>query len=180
MKAFAFILTIFLLGASVLPFGTTAQRKGRAAWPKQLGVFTATSSETIPLFPRTLSGYRPMRSGFSYWNEPFEADSSIRVGTDWVGIHDFPANMNNCSYGAFMIRWRNANPDVRIATMLANYHDVNERYPFRGNAAKVGRFGYMYGFNCVQPVFKVSHTINRNSSTIDDIYYELKFWRAAP
>jgi hypothetical protein len=36
------------------------------------------------------------------------------------------------------------------------------------------RYGYMYGTNCDQPLFKVTE------STLVDVYYELKFWQAAP
>ncbi len=172
-------MAILVATTLAVPAGMTAQRSGRPPWPKQSGAFIAISSETIPVFPRVLSGYRPMRNGFTYWNEPFELTGSIRVGDQWDGIYQFPVTMNHCSDGVWMIRWRAANPDVRIASRLAS-EDINEPYQIPGNTVKVGRFGYMYGFNCVQPAFKFSRAVNGNTSNIDDIYYELKFWRAAP
>jgi hypothetical protein len=174
--AFAFALLVALLTTPIV----NGQRTRRALWPKQSGVFVATSSETIPLFPRGLSGYRPVRKGFSYFDEPFEWSGSIRVGYDWSGIPGFPAGMNHCDYGVWMLRWRNSNSDVLVASRASSYDDVDKSYPFAGNAVRVGRFGYIHGFSCVQPAFKISRTLNRNSSTIDDIYYELKFWQAAP
>jgi hypothetical protein len=178
MKVLRILLVISAVTVSVLPTAVTAQRARRPVWPKNFGVFTATSSETIPLFPRALSGYRPMRNGFNYWNEPFELTGSIRVGDQWDGIYKFPVTMNHCSDGVFTIRWRASNPDVRIASMLAS-EDINLNY-MADNSVKIGRFGYMYGFNCTQPAFKFSRTVNGNTSNIEDIYYEIKFWRAAP
>jgi hypothetical protein len=46
--------------------------------------------------------------------------------------------------------------------------------------AKTGSFGYMFGTNCEQPLFKFASTVKGNKSNLVDIYYELKFWQAAP
>ena len=80
--------------------------------------------------------------------------------------------MNHCSDGVFMIRWRSANPNVRTATNIGYSTDV------LSGTAKTGAFGYMYGTNCEEPLFKFASA--GDSSTLEDIYYELKFWRAAP
>lgn len=163
-------------------------RSARPAWPKKEGVYIATSSETIPLFPRALTGYRSIRNK-DYWNEPFASTGAIRVfeGTGWEIITDsinqpnrkdrsanFPLSMNHCSDGVFMIRWRSGNPNVRVASALG-YH-----YSGVVSGTKTGRFGYMYGTNCEEPMFKFAGTLNGNRSGIVDIYYELKFWQAAP
>jgi hypothetical protein len=38
----------------------------------------------------------------------------------------------------------------------------------------------MSGSNCEQPMFKFAGTVKGNKSTLVDIFYELKFWQAAP
>jgi hypothetical protein len=82
--------------------------------------------------------------------------------------------MNGCSAGVFMIRWRSASPDVRIVSALG-YHYENVIF-----ARKTGAFGYMQGHNCEEPMFRFIGTNKRGESGLIDVYYELKFWRAAP
>jgi hypothetical protein len=182
VKQLMFSLIIAVFAALLLPFLADAQRAARSVWPKKDGVYLAKSSETIPPFPRTLSGYRAT-GNLDYWDNPlpFTLHGSVRIhqGFGWQGISDdFPMTMNHCSAGAFMLRWRSDNPDVLISSMLAD--EINYRYPFPGNTVQTGRFGYMQGFNCVQPAFKFSRAINGNKSNLVDIYYELEFWRASP
>jgi hypothetical protein len=182
VKQLTFCIMVAILAALFLPGLVGAQRAVRSGWPKKDGVYLATSSETIPAFPRVLTGHRPT-GDLDYWDNPLtvELHGSVRIsqGFGWQGISDdFPMTMNHCSDGMFMIRWRSANPDVLVSSMLA--HEINYRYPFPGNTVQTGRFGYMQGFNCVQPAFKFLRAINRNKSNLVDIYYELKFWRAAP
>lgn len=171
-------LAVIALSVVVLPSVITAQHRTGSLWPKKFGVFTATSSGSIPAFPRAWSGYRPLRAGFNYWGEHFESSGVIRIGGEWSGIPDFPVTMNHCSDGVFMIRWRAASSDLRIASMLAS-QDINLNY-MSDKSVKVGSYGYLYGFNCVQPAFKLSRAVNGNSSNIADIYYEVRFWQAAP
>ena len=82
--------------------------------------------------------------------------------------------MNGCAAGAFMIRWRLSDPEVRVESSV--------RFSGKDTSAttKSGSFGYMSGSNCEQPMFKFIGTVNGNSSTLVDVYYELKFWQAAP
>jgi hypothetical protein len=167
-----------LAAAFMLPgaFSVEGQRRaGRSVWPKKGGVYISTSSENIPPFPRALSGYRAVGNE-DYWGRPFDTKGSTRVGegNGWEPIYDFPLNMNHCSDGVWMIRWRSANPDVRVAS-AAGYHHSGMVY-----ATKTGTFGYMQGTNCEEPLFKFASTLNGNKSNLVDIYYELKFWRAAP
>jgi hypothetical protein len=82
--------------------------------------------------------------------------------------------MNGCSNGVFMIRWRSSNPDVRIASNLGYSMEVSSA------TTKIGAFGYMQGTNCEEPLFKLVSVGNGNQSTLTDLYYELKFWQAAP
>lgn len=96
-------------------------------------------------------------------------------GNDWDGIHNFPNTMNGCSSGVFMMRWRLSDPEVRVQTAAANSNNV-----VGSDFAKGAAFGYMAGTNCDQPLFKFAGTVNRNKSTLVDVFYELKFWQAAP
>jgi hypothetical protein len=137
-------------------------------------VYIAKSSETIPDFPRVLSGYRT-ENNKDFWDKPFACRGTLRIFSEngWTEIPDFPNSGNNCGAGMFMIRWRSGNPDVRVASTMAYEKDYI-------STSKTGAFGYMYGTNCEQPWFKFSVTLNHDESNLVDIYYELKFWQAAP
>lgn len=176
MKRLRLSLVIAVVTALFLPMVVRAQRAAQPSWPKREGLYVATSSETIPPFARALSGYRPTGNK-DYWDRPFALHGSIRIFQDnsWNGIPDFPHTMNHCSDGVFMIRWRSANPDVRIASVLSGSGD-GRPYMAPGRAEKGGQFGYMYASNCEEPMFKFAATLNGNTSNLVDIYYELKFW----
>jgi hypothetical protein len=143
----------------------------RSPWPKNKGLYLAASSETIPVFPRALSGFRS-ENNKDFWDHTFTCRGSIRVfeGKGWTGVPDFPATMNGCSHGVFMIRWRSSLP---IESALG-FHELTV-----SSGPKRGAFGYMYGTNCDQPMFKFVSTAG-NRSTLTDVFYELKFWQAAP
>jgi len=164
--------TIILVAVLFLLDAAQSQQR-RPAWPKQFGAYIARSSETIPLFPRALSGYR-FEEGKDFWGKPFSTKGTIRVfkGQDWEGISKFPNTMNGCSSGVFMIRWRSAYATDRISTSAVNNVAVASK-----SETKPGVFGYMSGTNCDQPMFKFADS--RNGDTLVDIYYELKFWQAA-
>ena len=161
------VTVLFLLGAA-------QSQQRRPARPKQFGAYITTSSKTIPLFPNALSGYR-FEEGKDFWGKPFSSRGTIRVfkGQDWEGISKFPNTMNGCSSGVFMIRWRSAYATDRISTSAVNNAAVASK-----SETKPGVFGYMSGTNCDQPMFKFADS--RNDDTLVDIYYELKFWQAAP
>lgn len=144
----------------------------RLSWPEEKGEYIAASSESIPPFPRDLSGYRSAKNR-DFWNKPFQATGSIRLfkGDGWRGIPDFPLTMNGCSAGLFMIRWRSANPNVRVHSSVRHSKESDA-------AEQTGTFGYMCGTNCEQPMFRCG--ASRDGATLVDIYYELKFWQAAP
>ena len=72
-----------------------------------------------------------------------------------------------------MIRWRLSDPNVRVQSSVRFTKDTSA-------TMKTGSFGYMSGTNCEQPMFKFAGTVNGNKSTLVDVYYELKFWQAAP
>ena len=168
------ISSSLLILVAISSVGISSPRP-RASWPKKLGVYISESSEAIPSFPRLLNGFRS-QNGRDFWGRSFESTGSIRVfeGNGWDGIPDFPNTMNHCSDGIFMIRWRSANPDVRIATTIGYSADVTS------GPTRIGSFGYMSGTNCEEPLFKFSGVRNNNESNLADIYYELKFWQAAP
>ena len=148
-------------------------------WPKAYGVYTAKSSALIPAFPRTLSEFRTAGRNKDYWDESFDTKGTLRVfeGEDWTEIYTgetvFPHTMNKCSDGVFMIRWRSANPSVRIATSVGNNTEVL-------SDSKVSSYGYIYGTNCEQPYFKFNGVSRGNGATLADVYYDIKFWQAAP
>ena len=145
----------------------------QSAWPQTHGEYVAGSSESIPNFPKQLSGYRP-ESGQDFWAHPFRSIGTLRIfeGNDWNGVYQFPNTMNGCDAGVFMIRWRAANPNVRVESSVRELpEDVSA-------TTKIGSFGYMSGSNCQQPMFKFAGT--SDAATLTDIYYELKFWQAAP
>jgi hypothetical protein len=111
--------------------GASQRRSNRTAWPNKRGVNVATSSETIPAFPRALSGYRPTGNN-DYWNHPFEMRSSTRIGegNGWEPLYEFPFTMNHCSDGVWMIRWRSANPRVtrrERARVPSHWHDLRDQ-----------------------------------------------------
>jgi len=146
-------------------------------WPKDFGAYIAMSSEEIPLFPSTLSGFRS-ENGKDFWGKPFSTTGSIRIGQsdDWEGIWKFPNTMNGCSHGVFMIRWRSADSNIRVHSVVAYSAAVASR-----SEAQTGIFGYMSGTNCDQPMFKFADALYRiRGSLLVDLFYELKFWQAAP
>jgi hypothetical protein len=168
-----FSLIVFTISAPLLLIGQN-KLNNRPAWPRKWGAYIATSSKAIPLFPRALSGYRS-EDGKDFWGKPFSNRGSIRVfkGNDWQGIPNFPNTMNGCSNGAFMIRWRSADSHIQILTSAENNASVASKAQ-----AKPGVFGYMSGTNCEQPLFKFVDP--RDGGTLVDVFYELKFWQAAP
>jgi hypothetical protein len=72
-----------------------------------------------------------------------------------------------------MIRWRLSDPEVRV-------HSTARNSSTSVDTMTIGAFGYMYATNCDQPLFKFVSAINNNESTLVDVFYELKFWQAAP
>ncbi len=153
---------------------------GQGRWTKNGGVNIAKSSAEIPAFPRLLSGYRSAGTNKDFWGNEFEWSGSIRVGSDWTEIPDFPNTMNKCSAGVFMIHWRTGY-DISVKSSLAWMPENEQGVNLADNSdAKTGKFGYMYGTNCEQPLFKVAEKSQNGLSTVVDIYYELKFWKAAP
>ena len=164
--------------STLLALGGRSQRSAvPVEWPKDFGAYIAMSSEEIPLFPSTLSGFRT-ENGKDFWGKPFSTTGSIRIGQggDWEGIWKFPNTMNGCSHGVFMIRWRSADPNIRVHSVVAYSATVVSR-----SEVKTGIFGYMSGTNCDQPMFKFADAPYRAQGTLlVDVFYELKFWQAAP
>jgi hypothetical protein len=151
-----------------------------ALFPKEMGVYIANSSEKIPVFAAVLSGFKS-EEGKDFWGNKFDTSGSIRVFQDqgWDGIPEFPNTQSGCSAGVFMIRWRSANPEVVIASTMGYSAEYAKRDE-NSTSPKLSSFGFMVGTNCEQPLFKFSATRNGNESNLVDIYYELKFWQAAP
>lgn len=169
------IVTSLLVTVPLLLVAGNQGSTSRPVWPKQKGEYIATSSEQIPLFPRVLSGYRS-EADKDFWGKLFTSRGSMRVfkGNDWEGIYKFPNTMNGCASGVFMMRWRLSDSEVRVQSSVRYSRDA------AGTTTKPGSFGYMWGTNCEQPMFKFVGTVNGNESTLVDVFYELKFWQAAP
>jgi len=69
-----------------------------------------------------------------------------------------------------------ADPNIRVYSVVAHSASVASR-----SEAKTGIFGYMSGTNCEQPMFKFADALYRTRGTLlVDLFYELKFWQAAP
>jgi hypothetical protein len=165
------ISTLLALG------GRSQQSAVRLDWPKAFGAYIANSSEETPLFPSTLSGFRS-ENGKDFWDKPFPIKGSIRLGQggEWQGIGKFPNTMNGCSHGVFMARWRSADPNIRVHSIVAYSAAVASR-----SEARTGVFGYMSGTNCEQPMFRFADALYRIRGTLlVDLFYELQFWQAAP
>ncbi len=175
-------ITAVTAGISVVVFiqaGNSAPPSGRPLWPKKQGVYLARSSDEISAFPRALSGFRS-ENNKDFWGHSFPCRGSLRVfkGEKWVGIPNFPVTMNGCDSGIFMVRWRSGYPDVRVSSTLGYFDGTGARGT--ENGAKMGSFGYIQASNCEQPMFKFAGAQKGNKSTLVNIYYELKFWQAAP
>jgi len=153
----------------------SSPKSATSSWPEDRGVYVTDSSQSIPTFPDALDGYQT-ENNKDFWGKPFSSKGTLRIfdSNGWTGIQDFPNTMNGCSAGVFMIRWRSACPKVLIASTLGYSPEVTY------GEAKTGGFGYMYGTNCEQPLFRFAETHNNNETSLVDIYYELKFWHAAP
>lgn len=169
------VLIILLIANSVLVFS-----QGR--WTSNSEVNIAKSSKAIPAFPRTLSEYRFAGKNKDFWGKKFQTNGSMRIfgGDDWTGVSDFPNTMNHCGTGMFMIRWRSTSrvaSTVDFTKELASKRKKGKKeqdgYMF---SQKIGQYGYMFSHNCFLPLFKVEGA----DGIIVDIYYELKFWQAAP
>jgi hypothetical protein len=85
--------------------GRSQQSAAPVEWPKDFGAYIAMSSEEIPLFPSTLSGFRS-ENGKDFWGKPFSTTGSIRIGQggDWEGIWKFS------KYDEWMFSWRFYDP----------------------------------------------------------------------
>lgn len=169
------LFAAFVLMAALVPLSTMSQRTVRPSWPKKLGVYISTASEATPLFPHEVSGYRS-EDGKDFWNKPFPVRGSIRIfeGKGWQGIPKFPNTMNGCSSGVFMIRWRSSDTSFHVQSSARYSAAVVSQ------GAKIGAFGYMSATNCEQPMFNFGDEPAKDGATLVDIYYELKFWQAAP
>jgi hypothetical protein len=161
--------------AALIPLSATSQQTGRPSWPKKMGVYISTSSDATPLFPDELSGYRS-EDGKDFWNKPFPVRGTIRIfqGKGWQEIPQFPNTMNGCSSGVFMIRWRSSDASFHVQSSTGNSSAVASQ------GAQTGAFGYMSASNCEQPMFTFGDKPAQDGNTLVDIYYELKFWQAAP
>lgn len=145
-------------------------------WPEKTGVYTVKPRESIPVFPTLLNEYRPTGKNTDFWGNPFKTNHSIRIftGDDWAMIPDFPLTMNNCGAGMFMLRWRASNSETRVASIMS-YSIEHVK-----TSGEIGAYGYMYGTNCKQPMFKLLEPITGEGGSLTNIYYELSFWEAAP
>jgi hypothetical protein len=167
-------LKVYPSATGLLP-AADRQTTGPLVWPNTQGEYVASSNERIPPFPTALSGYRS-ENDRDFWNKSFASRGKLRVfeGGGWQGLPNFPNTMTGCSAGVFMIRWRLSDANARVhSSVRFSREDASA-------TSKTGSFGYMSGNNCQQPMFEFARTVRGHKSTLVDIYYELKFWQAAP
>lgn len=169
------LAAVSLLATVCVPQARSQRTNAPLSWPKDRGEYIAASSDHIPPFPEKLSGYRS-ENGKDFWDKPFSSKGTVRIfeGNGWQGLPKFPNTMNGCSSGVFMIRWRSSDPNVRLESSVRySSKDVS-------GSTKEGSFGFMSGTNCEQPMFRFAGRRNGDKATLVDVYYELKFWQAAP
>lgn len=131
-----------------------------------------TDADEPTPFPTAMDGYLPAG----------EDQTFVRlVGEDIQGIIDFPATMNGCSHGRFVVRWRSLDPDALIefapvygGTAPDQLIVVDGTTPQRGTA------GYWESeSSCEQPSWKrVDDGVDE--SAITDVTVEYQEWIAAP
>lgn len=79
--------------STLLALSARSQDSLTLEWPKDFGVYIAGSSEEIPAFPLTLSGFRS-EEGRDFWNKPFPTRGWIRISKATIGK----------GYGSFLTR----------------------------------------------------------------------------
>ena len=127
---------------------------------------SATRNE-IPDFPRAITQFINI-PGRDFWNKPVNERGQVRTfGNDeWQGIHKFPNTMNGCHNGVFLLRWRSAGGPVLSAV---GYSPKSAHF----KALQPASYGYMYGTNCQQPLFKSM------GNGINNVIYEIRFFQAS-
>lgn len=146
-------------------------------WNTEIGIHASNNIADLPEFPTKLKGFQPTKEGTDYFGDKIEQEGTVRVmAGEWQGIEKFPASMNDCSQGMYMLRWRTSNEQAQV--------DSGSSYMVEGLNEKdativTGNSGYITGTNCEQPFFRFKPA-DSNSGNMVDVSYKLMFWKIAP
>ncbi|MDA9661460.1 hypothetical protein N9T35_00530 [bacterium] len=167
MKLFSAISSAVVIGASLLtgsPVRASGQWPTRGFYPPR-AVASSTRS-AIPQFPASIPEFYRV-PGRDFWNNPVSERGQVRTFGDgeWQSIHEFPNTMNGCHNGVFLLRWRSSSGPVLSA--------VGTSFSADFRASKPSSYGYMYGNNCLKPLFK-----SLRSSSINNVMYQVVFFKA--
>jgi hypothetical protein len=157
-------------------------------WNRSPDIVIVDSMEKILEFPDRLPGFAAMPDGVNYWNEPFKTRGTVRLfqgddSTKWQSLPSsnnedtgFPGSMNRCGAGMWLVRWRADHPHALIEAAVGfNWEDDPVVLK-----SKIGRFGYMKGTKCDEPMFRFSKMTDGSTSQMIDLRYEIRFFEVRP
>ena len=121
-------------------------------------------SQTVPGFPRTVTGYRLRSDG--------RTETRLFRGEGWQALTPLDHAVNSCGDFRWYVRWRSTAPDVLIDaaagdTGLPGFNRIGK--PSRGGA------GYMTGFSCVSPGLRYAMLPGVQGGLVD-VDYEYQVW----
>jgi hypothetical protein len=107
----------------------------------------------------------------------------VRVFDDGMPqvIYEFPATMNGCAQGRFVVRWRTLHPDVTV-TFAPVYGGTgpDDLVPVEDSQPETGTSGkWVSDTQCEQPAWALEDVGDR-ASTLVDITVEYEVWTATP
>ena len=156
-----------LLGTTIL---LTVSVHAAGKWPREFyppRAYPANSKEDLPrLRSAVVDGY--IRTpGFSWWSKPINETGQLRTyGNDkWEQIYGFPSSMNGCHNGVFLMHWRSSGGPV-LSAVGYGYGNEPENI-----ASRPASYGYIYGNNCVQPLFK------SDGNNINNVAYRVYYFK---
>lgn len=125
----------------------------------------------------------PFPSEFPGFRLTSTHDTFVRVFDDGRPqvIYDFPATMNGCSQGKFVVRWRTLDPDVPVEFRpVYGGTGPDNLIPVDGAESKTSEHGYWESLSsCEQPSWSMRDA-GSTDSTLTDITVEYQVWTSAP
>ena len=157
-----------LLGTTLL---LTVSVHAAGKWPREFyppRAYPANSKEDLPsLRSAVVDGY--IRTpGYSWWNKRISETGQLRTyGIDkWEVIRNFPSTMNGCHNGVFLMHWRSSGGPVQSAVGYGPM--MKPDYV----SSRPSNYGYIYGTNCVMPLFKSAEPNHINNVAYRVYYYK--------
>ena len=164
MLGFAMLLgPVPASSAAEAPMGQAA-----ASIPNDPTIFAKAQSiphsQTVPGFPRTVTGYRLRSDG--------RTETRLFRGNGWEALTPLHQAVQSCGDFRWYVRWRSTASDVPIDaavgdTALPGFNPVIK--PSRGSA------GYITGFSCVSPGLRYA-MISGVEGGLVDVDYEYQIW----